>query len=189
MASQSGKGIAVPEVAAFALLTALGGALVVTSFGYGLRTDRGWVGPGFMPMVLGSLMFLMAGWQLVRVLTGRQAEHHDRLADLAGAEPEPRSQEDEDALADVDIFGRTAKQRVRQMWTVVAAIAAAILIVPLLGLPISFGLMVFFISTFVERRKLLPAALITVVSIGVVHLLFVTFLGVPLPTGAIGLGI
>lgn len=88
----------------------------------------------------------------------------------------------------VDIFGRTAAQRVRQLWTVVGALLLTVALVPIAGFPLSFGALVFFVSTVVERRPLLVASLVTALSLLAVHLVFVMFLGVPLPTGLLGVG-
>jgi len=167
--SQAGLGAHLPEAVAYGLLTAVGAGLVVTSFGYGLRTEDGWVGPGFLPLVIGGLLLVLSVLELTRCLRRAPATEPD---DGEGT----------------DILGRTAAERVRQLWTVVAAIAVTVLLVPVLGLPIAFGCLVFFISAWVERRPVVAAAVITGVSVVVVHVVFVTLLGVPLPGGLIGVG-
>lgn len=166
-----------PEAVAYGLVTLLGAGFVATSFGYGLRTDDGWIGPGFLPLVVGGLLVLLSAAELTRCLraSGRPAADGTDSGDAADDEG-------------TDIFGRTEAQRVRQLWTVAAAILVTVLVVPLLGLPVAFGALVFFISTWVERRPLRTAVVITAVSITVVHVVFVTLLGVPLPGGLVGLG-
>lgn len=159
------------ETIALALLALLGGYLAVSSFELGLRTNGSWVAPGTMPLAVGAPLFGIAVTCLVASLL-RPARH---------AEPS-----DEDS--GVDIFGRTAAQRVRQLWTVVGALLLTVALVPIAGFPLSFGALVFFVSTVVERRPLLVASLVTALSLLAVHLVFVMFLGVPLPTGLLGVG-
>jgi hypothetical protein len=52
-----------------------------------------------------------------------------------------------------------------------------------LGFLIAFGLLVLFVTTVVERRPLLPAAVITLAAVGLVYGVFGLFLNVPLPLG------
>jgi hypothetical protein len=59
--------------------------------------------------------------------------------------------------------------------------------VPVLGFLISFGLLLFVCSYAVERQGLLPSVLVSVVSVAAVYGIFVAFLSVPLPTGALGI--
>ncbi len=175
------------ELAAYALLTAAGGCLVVTSFGYGLRNEDGSIGPGLLPLAIGSCMVVLAGFELARRLRGSRTPHRDLLAEVAGnavAEPaDPGGPPD-----GTDIFGRTEAERVRQLWTVVAAMLGAILLVPLCGFLFAFGALVLFISVWVERRPWVTAIVVTAVSVAVVHVVFVLLLGVPLPGGQLGLG-
>ena len=63
----------------------------------------------------------------------------------------------------------------------------ALLLVPVLGLLISLGLLVVAISTVVERRHILPSLLVGAVTVGLIHVVFAELLGVPMPTGLIGL--
>jgi Tripartite tricarboxylate transporter TctB family len=89
---------------------------------------------------------------------------------------------------DVDIFGRTPEQRSRQLWTVSAALIVAALLVPLLGLLGSLFVLSVFISAVVERRGWLPSLIVSFLAVAAVYGVFVGFLGVPLPTGLIGIG-
>ena len=173
------------EIVAYALLTAAGGYLVVTSFGYGLRNEDGSIGPGLLPLVIGACMVALAGLELARRAAGTRTPHRDLLADVAGEESP--AVEDADT-GGTDIFGRTEPERVRQLWTVVAAMLGAIVLVPLCGFLLSFGALVLFISVWVERRPWVTAIVVTAVSVAVVHVVFVLLLGVPLPGGALGLG-
>lgn len=173
------RGAPVGEVAAYALLTVVGGAVVATSFGYTILFDDGRVAPGFLPLCAGGLLMLLSGAQLIARLRGGATPHHDPLADVtsatAGAETTPE--------AETDALGRTVRDRVRNLRVVIAATLVTVLLVPVLGFLVAFGALVFFISTLVERRPLIPAAVITAVAVAVVYALFVGFLSVPLPMG------
>ncbi len=89
---------------------------------------------------------------------------------------------------DVDIFGRTPADRSRQLWTVSAALIVAALLVPLLGLLGSLLVLSVFISAVVERRGWVPSLVVSFLAVAAVYGVFVGFLGVPLPTGLIGIG-
>lgn len=185
------RGAPAGEVAAYGLLTALGAAMLATSFGYGILQEGGEVGPGLLPAVVGTLLLLLAGTELIARLRGSGTPHHAMLADVvAPDEPDefPVATAAQPADSEVDIFGRSERDRVRQLGIVVVAMLAAILLVPVLGFPLSFGLLTLFISWYVERRPLVTAAVVSAVSIAAVHLLFVEFLSVPLPGGVLGLG-
>jgi len=71
---------------------------------------------------------------------------------------------------------------------VTIALVVALLLVSLVGLLGALGLFSLFVSIMVERRPWLPSVLITATSLGVVYGVFVVFLEVPLPTGALGIG-
>lgn len=193
------------EVTAFALLTAVGAAVAVSSFSYGITDDGGRVGPGFMPLVLGGLLFALGGIQLVARLrpaagdpAGPARQPGDPVAEssaavagsaaepAAAAGPAPDSATDPTG-GDVDSMGRTQAFRIRQLWTVAAAIFVGILLVPYVGFLIAFGALVLFISVVVERRPWLGAVVITGIAVAVVYAVFGVFLNVPLPTGLIAL--
>lgn len=161
------------ESTALLLLAVVGAYLSISAFDLGLRTRGAWVAPGTMPLAVGAPLCLIAAGRLAGLARRGEA--------LTGAEDRAADQDDD--AEDRDIFGRTAAHRIRQLWTVAAALAVAILLVPLLGFPVSFGMLVFFSATVVERQRLLPAVAITAASLVAVHLIFVMFLGVPLPNG------
>jgi hypothetical protein len=161
------------ESTALLLLALVGAYLAISAFDLGLQSRGAWVGPGTMPMAVGTPLFLIAAGRLIGL-----ARRGEVLTSAA-----PRAADQDGDSDDRDIFGRTAAHRVRQLWTVVAALGVAILLVPLLGFPLAFGALVFFASTVVERQRLLPAVGITAASLLAVHLIFVMFLGVPLPNG------
>ncbi|HEX5512211.1 MAG TPA: tripartite tricarboxylate transporter TctB family protein [Actinomycetales bacterium] len=170
----AGKRLVTTETAVYAVLALVGVYMALSSFGLGLRTNGAWIGPGTMPLVVGGLLCMLAGALLVKKVR------------TAASSPAPSTEAGDDD--DLDIFGRTSVQRVRQLWIVVAALAAAIALVPLLGFAFAFAALVLFIATVVERQRLLVAVVITAVSLIAVHLIFVMFLNVPLPQGMLGVG-
>jgi hypothetical protein len=189
--------IAVEEAVAFGFLTAVGGYAFVTSFDYDLFNEGNRVGPGLVPAVVGGLITLISAGLLVLTLTGRRARHDHGLAEVAqsvAADGPARAGSVDtadpgaDAGDDLDIFGRTAAKRMRQLQLVTVALAVSLFLVSLVGLLGALGLFCLFASVVVERRPWLPSLLITGVSVGVIYGVFAVFLEVPLPTGALGIG-
>lgn len=172
--------LAFEEAAVYGALTAVGAFVFVTAFGYGLLTDGGRVGPGLLPAVVGGMVALIAGGRLLAVVRER------RTAD--DPHPAERGRADARTDDDVDIFGRTARMRARQLRIVFAALTVAVLAVPLLGLLGAFFALSLFLSAVVERRPWPASALISVVSIVILYVIFVEFLRIPLPVGLIGIG-
>ena len=200
MSTPSGtRSVSVEYAVTFGLLTALGLYAFVVGLSYGLFNEGMRVGPGLVPTVVGAGIALIAGWELVATLRGRRASHTHGIAEVA-ASLTPDDPLDEatagggtatpagDLDDDVDIFGRTARTRSRQLWTVFVALVVAVLLVPLLGFLVSFFVLSLFISGVVERRPWVPSAVISLCAVLLVYAVFVLFLSVPLPTGLIGIG-
>ena len=194
MTTQPRHQIAVQEAIAFGFLTAVGGYAFLTAwFDYDLLNEGNRVGPGLVPAVVGGLIALISGVLLVLTVTGRRARHDHGLAEVAqsvvGDQPPETADPGADAGDDdVDIFGRTAAQRMRQLQMVTVALVAALFLVSLVGLLGALGLFSLFVSVVVERRPWLPSVLITAASVLVVYGVFAVFLEVPLPTGSLGIG-
>jgi hypothetical protein len=189
--------IAVEEAVAYGFLTAVGGYAFIAAFDYPVFNEGNRIGPGFLPAIYGGLIALISAVLLVLTLTGHRARHDHGLAEVAQSVApdtllESGSAETSDSEygtdGDVDIFGRTAAQRMRQLQMVTVALVVALLLVPLLGLLGALALFCLFTSIVVERRPWLSSALITAASITVIYLVFSVFLEVPLPTGALGIG-
>jgi hypothetical protein len=170
-----------------AVLAVAGAAAAIGGAGYGITQENGQIGAGFLPVVLGTALAVLAGVDVVQTL--RHREPPNQADELTGVEAEA------DAAAidtvaeapDVDSLGRTQKQRNRMLLIVLGMTFVALLLVPLLGLLISLGVLVVAISTVVERRRILPSLLVGAVAVGLIHVVFAELLGVPMPTGLIGL--
>ena len=70
---------------------------------------------------------------------------------------------------------------------VLAALAAAIVGVPLVGFALSIFLLMLVLFVAVERLPLLRSMLVAAVASAVLYLVFRTWLGVPLPVGPLGI--
>jgi NAD/NADP transhydrogenase beta subunit len=167
------RAVVTTETATLAVLAVVGGYMAFGSFELGLKTNDAWVAAGTMPLIVGSLLCLLALTLLVKAV--REAPS---VAEASTTEVDD----------DIDIFGRTAPQRVRQLWIVAVALGVTIGLVSLLGFAIAFGALVLFIATVVEKQRLPIAVMITVTALVAVHLIFVLFLNVPLPEGMLGIG-
>ena len=217
--SPAKRGIAVEEAVVYGLLAAHGRGAFVMALDYGLFKDESRVGPGLVPAVVGGLIAIVAGWELIATLRGHRTKHDQGLAEIVAVAVPDASQggasSESTALGgapsghetsmspddgpvdiggagpgpdDIDIFGRTPKERGRQLVMVSAALLVACVLVPVLGFLLSFFLMSMFISIVVERRGWLPSLVASSLAIAAVYGVFVGFLGVPLPTGLIGIG-
>ena len=217
--SPAKRGIAVEQAVVYGLLTALGLGAFAMALDYGLFLEESRVGPGLVPAVVGGLIVLIAGWELIAVLRGRRIPHDHGLAEVvaAAAVDAPQGGASSESAApggapsgtpetmapddgpvdisgagpgpdDVDIFGRTPKERTRQLWTVCVALLVSALLVPVLGLLGSFFVLSLFISAVVEKRAWIPSLIVSFLAVAAVYGIFVGFLGVPLPAGLIGIG-
>ena len=156
------------EVVVYGVLTVVGVAVVVAAFGYGVFVKGNRIGPGFMPLVTGGLLAVLGATLAVKAL-----RHPSDAAAKADGE-------------EVDTLGRTRRQRVRMLWMVFGLLTATVLLVLVVGFIAAFGLLVLVVSLWVERRKLLPSIAVSVGACAFVYLVFVWFMGIPLPTGVFG---
>ncbi|MDX2398612.1 tripartite tricarboxylate transporter TctB family protein [Microbacterium algeriense] len=161
----------IARVAASGVLVVVGAVAALIGSGYGFTTDNGQIGAGFMPVVLGVVMAVLAVVDVVATL--RRPPDAD-----AGAGTEE---------SDIDVLGRSQRQRNGMLALVVGLLFLALLLVPVTGLLIALGLLVVAIATIVERRHILAALLVGAIAIAVVHVVFAVLLKVPMPTGLIGL--
>ncbi|WP_129787019.1 tripartite tricarboxylate transporter TctB family protein [Promicromonospora panici] len=169
------------RIAFSAVLAVVGAAAVVGGLGYGLTNDDGTVHTGFLPAVAGGAVLALA---LVDVA---QSVRSARRAMPPG---EPTSAGAGDAgsgAEDVDVLGRTASRRNRMLIVVLGIVLGAVLLVPLIGFLLSMGALMLAITLGVERMRVRSSILVVVIAIAVVWLVFGQLLGVPLPTGLLGL--
>lgn len=192
MTVQKQSHVDVERAVAYGLFAVVGGYAFVTAFQYGLFNDGGRVGPGLLPAVVGALVMAGSVLLLVRTLRGKAATDDSPVAAaIAATMDEAGTTADSsppDAGRDVDIFGRTATQRVRQLWLVMAALVVALALVPVVGLLGALLLFSLFVSIAVERRPWLPSVIISLMSVVVIYTVFAVLLNVPLPTGVLGIG-
>lgn len=158
------RGVVLAEL----VVVVLGAIAVTTALGYGLLTAEGEIGPGFLPAVAGGVMALAAGLDAVRNLARPPAEE-DTVQETAGSE--------------VDIHGRDAATRRRQLWMVICLVVATVALVAVLGFLLAFALLVVACAVLVERRRLVPSLVTAALVAAGVWLVFVLGLGIPLPTG------
>jgi putative tricarboxylic transport membrane protein len=157
---------AVPDLIGAGLLVALGVAFAVGALsGYEIFTKGGRIGPGFMPFAAGTLLVVFGAMVGVEALL-RTSRGSDEREEPGGEEG--------------------SRQTVGLIF---ALTLVAILLMPLLGFLISFGLLVFALVSFVEREGLLLGAGMGVAAAGFAWLVFALFLQIPLPVGVFGAGV
>lgn len=164
----------IARAAVSAALAVVGVAAAVIGSGYGFTKDDGQVGAGFMPVVLGIVMTVLASIDILSTFRRR----------VGVPAPGPGVDEVDDTL---DVLGRTQRERNRMLALVVGMMFVALLLAPVTGLLIALGLLVVALATLVERRHILIALLVGAIAIAVVHIVFAVLLKVPMPTGLIGL--
>jgi putative tricarboxylic transport membrane protein len=193
---------------ASAVLAVIGVAAVLGGLGYGVTVEGGEIGPGFLPVLSGGLVAVFAILDLIGRVRNRhdlptQAElildtaHSD--VDDAGLRHTVYPASDPGAASTstqavgmakrdtVDIFGRTQKQRNKMLGIVIGLVILTLLAVQVVGFLIAFVLLLFVVAVFVERRSLLPSALVALVAGAVTYGIFVVLLRVPLPQGFLGI--
>lgn len=169
-----------------AVIIALGIAAAAMGAGYGVLGDDGRVGPGFLPTAAGALMAFFAA---VNVLTSGRKQTatldsvvEEQIPGIDYGEASPGADS-----GDPDIHGRTQRQRDRMLWTVIGIVLATVVLVPLLGFMLAFAAMLLVIAVVVERRKILPSVMVSVLTLAATYAIFVLFLRVPLPQGILGI--
>ncbi|MCU1518800.1 MAG: hypothetical protein JWQ75_3521 [Pseudarthrobacter sp.] len=177
-----------------AIIIALGLAAAVVAAGYGFLGGDGRIGPGFLPTIAGGLMALFAA---VNALTSGKKQGatlesmvEERVVEDATADAGPVPADVSAATANAegtDIYGRTQRQRDKMLWAVTGIVLATVLLVPLLGFLLAFAAMLLVIAVVVERRKIIPSVVVSVLTLAVTYAIFVLFLRVPLPQGILGI--
>lgn len=168
------------------IIIALGLGAAALGLGYGVLGDDGRIGPGFLPTLCGVLMALFA---LINFFNSRPEEattlegliEDEAVSDAAELEAPSATSAD-----GTDIYGRSQRQRDRMLWAVVGIILATVILIPLLGFILAFAVMLVVIAVVVERRRILPSLMVSVITLAVTYAIFVIFLQVPLPQGFLG---
>lgn len=166
------------------IIALIGIAAVIGGFGYGFIED-GRIAAGFLPVLVGGAMALFALLDVVGSVRSREKE--STLLETAQVEAIETLEPASAPATDLDIYGRTGKQRDRMLLMVIGIILATVLLVPVLGFLVAFALMLIVIAVVVERRRLLPSVLVSTVALAAAYGIFVLFLRVPLPTGILGI--
>jgi hypothetical protein len=165
-------------------LVALGAAVLVGGLGYGVETPEGLVGPGMMPVAAGVLMVAAGLVECLKAFRAERAAVAERATTEAPADAEGAAA---DEAAELDVFGRTTRQRSRAVALVFGVILLAVVLAYAIGLLLALSLMVAVLLTFVEKKPLWVGLVGGVGAFAFGYLVFGVALNVPLATGALGL--
>lgn len=184
----------VSDVIGTAILGVVGAAAAVMGIGYGLSVDSGEVGPGLLPFLTGTFIFLASVAEIFRLFFARVGTSGGRIMsaveDIEATAAESIDSASEAVSADgdeVDTFGRTEKQRNRAPFVIFATFGVALALVPVLGLIIALSLAILFLLIVVEKQKWWTSAAATIGAAVFVYIVFGLVLSVPMPTGMLGL--
>lgn len=183
------------DVLGTAILGAVGLIAAIMGLGYGFSEEGGQVGPGFLPVVTGTFIFLASTAEIFRLFFARVGTSGGRImstvedieakaGEAAGSTTPPLNAE---AADDTDTFGRTEKQRNRAPFYIFLTFGAALLLIQVIGLIISFSLAILFLLVIIEKQKWWTSAVTTIAAAIFVYVIFGLVLAVPLPTGLLGL--
>jgi len=171
-----------------AVIIALGITATAMAAGYGIMGDDGRIGPGFLPAAAGSLMAVFAAVNAVTSGKKQSATLESVVEDrIPGLDHEEAPRDLAGAGDDLDIYGRTQRQRDKMLWTAIGIMLATVLLVPMLGFILAFAAMLVVVAVVVERRKILPSLAVSAVTLAATYAVFVLFLRVPLPQGLLGI--
>ena len=103
---------------------------------------------GFLPLIYGVLLFVLAGAVLVQLVAAKDARPGEAI---------------------------------RKPLVILGALVATVGALPIVGFAISVFALLLFLYAAVERLPMLPSAVVSGATTGVLYLIFKTWLGVPLP--------
>lgn len=150
---------------AYAVITLIGAAFFVGSFEYSLYRGENQVGPAVLPRyVSGLLVFLGVLLVIQEVRVG------SRLAGDSGIETETSS---------------LTPKTIRKLLIVFGVMILTLILVPLLGLLPSLVLLIPLLTIWVERMPVMTSLIVTLVAAMAAYLIFIVFLRVPMPWGAL----
>jgi putative tricarboxylic transport membrane protein len=173
---------------ATSILTVVGVAAAIVGATYGVFGDDGRMGAGFLPVLTASVVAICGAIDVgFRLRARRRLASASAAVPAGGAEPVDSPVFDDAPVDDLDIFGRSPRQRTRMLWAVLAIVTGALLLVPVIGFLPAFAIVLVGCSFFVERRKLLPSLLVSGIALVAAYLIFGVFLRVPLPVSIFGI--
>ena len=158
-----------PDLIGAGLLVALGVAFAIGGTRYGVFGEGSRIGPGFMPLVAGALLVVFGA------MIGVEAALH------RGRVPSRRVQNMERGGVEGEEEGGG-----RTVAVAFGLMLVTVLLIPLLGFLLSFGLLILALVTFVEKEGWLRGILLSASAIAVTWLTFVVLLEIPLPPGILG---
>ncbi|MCP9001721.1 tripartite tricarboxylate transporter TctB family protein [Pseudarthrobacter sp. RMG13] len=162
-----------PRLVFPAVLAALAAAVVVSSTGMGFWVRLG-PGPGFFPLVLGSLLGLLSLLWIGQEVRGAKN----------GALPdEPETGDSTDLVIPEEPH---EPLRLKTAATIVISLAVLAALMPLIGFQLSMLLFLVFHLRVMGRRRWLLTTLVSVVGSFGVFILFTRVLTVNLPAASIG---
>lgn len=177
------------------LVLVVGLVVAVMGWGYGFQADNGQVGPGFLPVLTGGFIVAASVLELIRMFVAPTSPVEGSF--MEGVEKvEARAKEELDRAKaetrggtreELDVFGRSHKQRGRAVQLVFGVMFLAILLIPVLGLLLSMTLMTFVILRFIEGKGWIISAAVSAGAFTFFFLIFRLALSLPLPTGMVGL--
>jgi len=150
-------------------ITVLAGAYTVMAFGMDWRVERGQIGPGFFPRIVGVAMLIGLSLAIVRALRGGQAA--EAPVDEEGQPEEAGSGE-----------GGTDS---RAVLATVACMVLLYFVFEPLGALVASVLFLGGVLTFVNRRRHLQNAILGVVVPLVLYVMFEVLLDTGLPEGLV----
>lgn len=187
------------DVVGTVILGVVGLTAVVMGLDYGFTVESGQVGPGFLPVVTGGFIVLATILELVRMFFARsspiegsfmeQVENveEEARAVIARTHGDGDGHGEVESVEELDTFGRSHRQRSTAIVQIFVIILAALLLIPVLGLLISFSVMTLTLFLYVERKPVLVSVLVTGAALAFFYFIFVQGLRVPLPTGMLGI--
>ena len=158
-----------PDLIGAGLLATLGVAFAIGGTGYGVFGEGSRIGPGFMPFVAGVLLVVFG------VMIGVEAALH------RGRVPSRTLQNMQEGGAEGD-----EEESGRTVAVAFGLMLVTVLLIPVLGFLLSFGLLILALVTFVEREGWVRGILLSVGAIAMTWLTFVVLLEIPLPPGILG---
>ena len=163
-----------PRFIGAGLLVALGAVFAAGSSGYGLFGSGGRIGPGFVPFATGVLLIAFGGFIGVQTRrSGAEGASHELVEDEAQEQGAETGGEEGSNRPVALVFGLTL---------------VTILLAPVIGFLVSFGLLVLALVAFVERQNFLLGLALSVVATVLTWLVFARLLQVPLPQGIFASG-